>query len=138
MWQRLQVHILLWHILILLKYGRLSVICYSQYRLKYSKLGCYSMVSVGSYIIMAQFWGKTHTLIIQSHILYISIINFCCLCSKLPGKKLIILYKKLQYMLESIRDWFQYMLCSKWKQLITVFCFDNSFYVSIQLIFKGT
>ena len=29
---------------------------------------------------------KTHTLIIQSHILYIFIIDFCCLCSKLPGK----------------------------------------------------
>ena len=36
---------------------------------------------------MAQFWAKTHTLIIQSHILYIFIINFCCcLCSQLLVK----------------------------------------------------
>ena len=67
--------------------------------------------STSPYIIMAQVWAKTPTLIIQSHILYIFIIDFCCLCSKLPGKINSFYTKKLLYMLESIRDWFQHVLC---------------------------
>ena len=83
---------------------------------------------------MAQFWAKTHTLIIQSHILYIFIINFCCLCSKLPSKihfiPKITIYVGINFRLVSI------YVVSKQKQLITVFCFDNLFYVYIQLIFR--
>ena len=62
---------------------------------------------------MAQVLAKTPTLIIQSHILYIFIINFCCLCSQLPGK-INSFYTK------------NYDMC--WNQLITGFnicCVQN-------------